>query len=64
MTTHLEQLEGLRLEALGGVDEHHGRVDGRQHAVGVLGEVGVTGGVDEVDDVDLVRRRRGVSEER
>ncbi len=51
LAAHLEELEGLRFEALGGVDQHHGRVDGGEHAVGVLGEVGVAGGVDEVDDV-------------
>ena len=58
----LEQLEGLRLEPLAGVDEHHGRVDGREHAVGVLGEVAVAGRVDEVDHVvavdELQCRRR------
>ncbi len=54
VATHLEQLEGLRLEALGGVDEHHRGVDGGQHPVGVLGEVGVAGGVDEIDHRDVV----------
>ena len=47
---HLEQLQCLRLEALRGVDEHHRGVDGRQHPVGVFGEVGVAGGVEQVDD--------------
>ena len=58
----LEELERLRLEPLAGVDEHHGRVDRREHAVGVLGEVAVARGVDEVDHVvavdELQRRRR------
>lgn len=45
----LEQLHGLRLKALGRVHEHHGAVDGGEHAVGVLGEVGVAGGVQQVD---------------
>ena len=30
--------------------QHHGGVDGGQHPVGVLGEVGVAGGVEQVDD--------------
>ena len=51
---HPEELEGLRLEALAGIDEHHGRVDGRQDAVRVLGEVAVSGGVDQVDHVVAV----------
>jgi hypothetical protein len=46
----VEQLHRLRLEALGGVEQHHGAVDGRQHPVGVLGEVGVARGVEQVDD--------------
>ena len=45
-----EQLHGLRLEALGGVDQHHRGVDRGEHPVGVLGEVGVAGGVQQVDD--------------
>ena len=44
-----EELHRLRLEALGGVDQHHRGVDGGEHAVGVLGEVGVAGGVEQVD---------------
>ena len=43
MATHLEQFQRLWFETLGGVDEHHRRVDGRQYSVGVLGEVGVAG---------------------
>jgi hypothetical protein len=46
----VEQLHRLRLEALGGVEQHHGAVDGGQHPVGVLGEVGVAGRVEQVDD--------------
>jgi hypothetical protein len=46
----VEQLHRLRLEALGGVEQHHRAVDGGQDAVGVLGEVGVAGGVEQVDD--------------
>ena len=35
----VEQLERLRLEALRGVEQHHGGVDRGEHPVGVLGEV-------------------------
>ncbi len=49
---HLEELAGLRLHALGGVDHHQDRVDRGQHAVGVLGEVLVAGGVEQVDDAN------------
>ena len=57
-----EELEGLRLEPLARVDQHDRRVDRGQHAVGVLGEVAVARGVDEVDHVvavDELQRRRG-----
>ena len=46
----LEELAGLGLDALGGVDHHEGGVDRGQHAVGVLREVLVAGGVEQVDD--------------
>ena len=58
----LEQFQGLRLETLGGVDEHHRAVHRGQHPVGVFGEVGVPGRVEQVDDTvpvrELQRRRR------
>ena len=47
--TDLEQLAGLGLHALGGVDDHDGAVGGHQRAVGVLGEVLMAGGVQNVD---------------
>jgi hypothetical protein len=59
---HLEELEGLGLDALGGVEDHDGGVDGGQHAVGVLGEVAVARGVEQVEDVVAVgelQHRRG-----
>ena len=46
---HLEQLDGLGLHALGGVDHHDGRVGGHQGAVGILRKVLVAGGVQDVD---------------
>ena len=55
LAAHLEQLERLGLDALAGV-EHHDRGVGRgQHPVGVLGEVAVTGGVEQVEHLVAVR---------
>ena len=50
----VEQLARLRLDALAGVDHHDGRVDRGEHAVGVLAEVVVAGGVEQVDAVVVV----------
>ena len=58
----LEQLERLGFDALGRVEHHHDRVDGRQHPVGVFGEVAVARRVEQVQFVIAVRevqRRRG-----
>jgi hypothetical protein len=49
-----EELAGLRLHALGAVDQHHRRVGGRQRPVGVLGEVLVARRVEQVDAVSVV----------
>ena len=46
---HLEQLERLRLDALGRVEHHDRGVGGGQHPVGVLGEVAVARGVEQVE---------------
>ena len=48
-TAHLHQFAGLRLDALGAVDDDDDRIDGRQRAVGVFGEVLVSRGVEDVD---------------
>ena len=61
---HLEELDRLRLHALGTVDHHDRGVGGHERAVGVLGEVLVAGGVQDVHAVALVgklqhRRRHG-----
>ena len=48
-TTDLEQLERLRLDAFRCVQHHDGAVGGRQGPVGVLGEVLVAGGVEQVE---------------
>ncbi len=45
----LHQLFGLGVDPLAAVDHHQGAVHGGQHAVGVLGEVLVARGVQEVD---------------
>src|SRR5947209_333518 len=50
----LEQLAGLGLDPLGGVDDHDGRVHGGQGAVGVLAEVLVAGGVQQVEGAAFV----------
>jgi hypothetical protein len=41
--------EGLRLDALGGVDHEKGTLAGRQAAADLVGEVDVAGGVDQVE---------------
>ena len=46
----LEQLARARLDALGGVDHHHRRIDGGEGAVGVLGKVLVAGRVEQIED--------------
>lgn len=46
----LEELEGLGLDAAGGVDDHDGGVDRGEGAVGVFGEVLVAGRVEQVED--------------
>ncbi len=58
----VEELERLRLEALRGVEQHHRGVDGGEHPVGVLGEVTVARGVEQVDHavaVGELQHRRG-----
>ena len=58
----VEQLQGLRLQALGRVEQHDRAVHRGQHPVGVLGEVGVARGVEQVEHrvaVIEAKRRRG-----
>ncbi len=47
--THLEELQGLRLDALGRIDHHDRAVDGGERAVGVLAEILVAGRVEQVE---------------
>ena len=60
-TADLEQLAGPRLDALGGVDHHHGGVDRRQRAIGVFGKVLMARRVQQVEHQALVfeRHHRG-----
>ena len=51
LATHLEQLAGLALDAARRVEHHDHRVDRGKDPVGVLGEVAVTGRVEQVQDV-------------
>ena len=58
--TDPDQLLGPRLDALGPIDDHERRVDGREHAIGVLAEVGVARRVEQVDVGEVIDpRRRG-----
>ena len=49
-----EELQRARLDTLGGVDDHDGGIDGRQRAIGIVGEVLVTGRVEDVEDVVVI----------
>ena len=51
---YLEELAGLRLDALCGVDDHDGGVRRHKRPIRVLGEVLVAGGVEDVDTEALV----------
>ena len=51
---HFEELARTRLDALGRVDHHDRRIDGGEGAIGVLGEVFVTRGVQQVEDAAVV----------
>ena len=46
--------QGLRLDALGGVDQQHGTLAGLQRARHLVGEVDVARRVDQVQDVFLI----------
>ena len=58
----VHELAGLDLDTLGAIDDHEGRVHGREHPVGVFGKILMAGGVQEIDLVVLViefHHRRG-----
>jgi hypothetical protein len=50
----LEQFAGLRFDTITCIDDHDGSIDSGEDAVGVLGEVFVSGGIEEIDDAVLV----------
>ena len=50
----LKQLDGLGLNALGGVNDHNGAVSRHQGTVGILTEVLVARGVQNVDALALI----------
>jgi len=54
LATHVEELQGLGLDALGGVQDHDGAVDGQQRPVGVLTEVLVPRGVQQVQQEAVI----------
>src|ERR1035441_9593352 len=51
LPANLEELAGLRLDALGGINHHHDRIHGSEHAIGVLGKVFVTWCVQQIEAV-------------
>ncbi len=53
-TAHFQQLDGLRFHALGRVHHHHRGIHRGQHAVGVLGEILVARGVEQIDHAIVV----------
>ena len=61
---HLEQLQRARLDALGGVDHHHGGVHRRQRAIGVVGEVFMARRVEQVEDMVAIFERHHGSDDR
>ena len=50
----LEQLARSRLDALGGVDHHHRRVDRRERAIGVFGKVFVAGRIEQIEHTSVI----------
>ena len=60
-TAHLEQFSRPRLDALGGVDHHHGGVDRGQRAIGVFGKILVARRVQQVEHqaFEFERHHRG-----
>ena len=59
---HLEQLARLRLDALGGVDDHDRRVRRHQRAVGILGKVLMARRIQDIDAKAFIvklKHRRG-----
>ena len=58
---HLKQLLGLAFHTLSAVNHHHGGINSRQRAVGILGEIRVAGSIHQIETViaKIKRHRRG-----
>ncbi len=54
LPAYLEELDGLALDSLSGVEHHDYGIHGHEHAVGVRGKVLVTRGVQKVQPVAAV----------
>ena len=54
MAQTLNSFRGLGLNTLGAVDDHDGRVSSHQGTVGILREVLVTGGIQNVDAESVI----------
>ena len=54
LAADLKQLARLRFDAFRGINHHHHRVHGGQHAIGVLGKILVAGRVEQVEAVAVV----------
>jgi hypothetical protein len=50
----VHELDGALFDTLGAVDDHQGRIDRRQRAVGVFGEVLMARRVEQIDDAIFV----------
>ncbi len=51
---HVQQLDRLLFDALGGIDHHQGRIDCRQHAIGIFRKILVSRRIEQVHDVIAV----------
>ena len=54
LAADLEQFSRLRLDAFCGINHHHHRVHGGQHAISVLGKILVAGRVEQIEPVAVV----------
>ena len=54
LAANLEELARLRFDAFGGIDYHHHRVHGGEHAIGIFGKILVTGSIQQIDVETLV----------
>ena len=60
--TDLEKLTGLRFNTFGSINDHDGRIRRHEGTVGILREILMSGGVDDIDAVAVIielHNRRG-----